>query len=225
LPRNPEPPLNYQIVYSIEGMLDYYTTRSWMLRGGKRAQIDALTEVEEVRFENPALTLEAFHTAGGLSTMADRYEGRIGVMEYKTLRYPGHAEVMRAIRDLGLLDQTPVEVGGARVTPRDVFIATAGPRLRKPAGRDIVVLRVEVRGSNGGSDAFVRYDLLDSYDEKHDISAMMRTTGYSLAVTALMQARGSISRTGVHTPDECVPADEYIRELDDRGIVVRITRG
>jgi len=86
LPQEPEPPLNYQIVYSLEGVLDYYTTLSWVLRDGKRTQVRALSELEPVRFGNGVGTLEAFHTAGGLSTMAFLYEWKIPVMEYKTLR-------------------------------------------------------------------------------------------------------------------------------------------
>ncbi|MEO5904365.1 MAG: saccharopine dehydrogenase C-terminal domain-containing protein, partial [Gemmatimonadaceae bacterium] len=92
LPQNPEPPLNYQIVYSLEGVLDYYTTLSWVVRNGKREQVKALSEREPVHFEAPVGELEGFHTAGGLSTMAFRYEGKIPTMEYKTLRYPGHAQ-------------------------------------------------------------------------------------------------------------------------------------
>src|SRR5207302_3785028 len=105
LPQRPEPPLNYQIVYSLEGVLDYYTTLSWVLRSGKRTQMKALSEIELLKFPEPVGELEAFHTAGGLSTMAFRYEGRIPTMEYKTLRYPGHAKIMEAIRDLGLLEK------------------------------------------------------------------------------------------------------------------------
>ena len=100
LPQLPEPPLNYQIVYSLEGVLDYYTTRSWIIRNGVRTRVTALSEIEPVMFETLG-ELEAFHTAGGLSTMAFRYEGKIASMEYKTLRYPGHAVIMTAIRDLG----------------------------------------------------------------------------------------------------------------------------
>src|SRR5881394_1205058 len=123
LPQHPEPPLNYQIVYSLEGVLDYYTTLSWVLRGGKRTRVKALSEREPVQFPSPLGTLEAFHTAGGLSTMAFRYEGKIPTMEYKTLRYPGHAELMESIRELGLLDLEPVEFKGHHVVPRDAFIA------------------------------------------------------------------------------------------------------
>ena len=121
LPQNPQPPLNYQIVYSLHGVLDYYTTDSWVLREGEPLEVDALSEIEPVEFPEPVGTLEAFHTAGGLSTMAQRYAGKIDSMEYKTLRYPGHAAIMRAIRDLGLLGKEPVDVGGARVVPREHF--------------------------------------------------------------------------------------------------------
>ena len=94
LPQDPEPPLNYQIVYSLEGVLDYYTTLSWVVREGKRVQVKALSEIEPVHFDEPVGELEGFHTAGGLSTMAFRYADQIPTMEYKTLRYPGHAKIM-----------------------------------------------------------------------------------------------------------------------------------
>src|SRR5215208_6401365 len=151
LPQQPEPPLNYQIVYSLEGVLDYYTTLSWVVRDGKREQVVALSERERVTFPEPVGELEAFHTAGGLSTMAWRYEGKIPTMEYKTLRYPGHAEIMETIRDLGLLDLEPIDVKGVKVAPRDVFLAVVGPKLTKPKGRDVLALRVTVTGTKGGS--------------------------------------------------------------------------
>ena len=221
LPQQPEPPLNYQIVYSLEGVLDYYTTLSWVLRGGKRTRVKALSERESVRFPDPIGTLEAFHTAGGLSTMAFRYEGHIPTMEYKTLRYPGHAALMEAIRDLGLLDLEPVDVKGMKAVPRDVFIATVGPRLSKPDGRDLVALRVEVDGSKKGKQTKLAWELLDYFDEKKGISAMERTTGYSLAITGMMQVRQQVTGAGVLTPDEAMPAEEYIAALAKRGVKIR----
>jgi lysine 6-dehydrogenase len=221
LPQEPEPPLNYQIVYSLEGVLDYYTTLSWVLRDGKRTQVRALSELEPVSFGNGVGTLEAFHTAGGLSTMAFRYEGEIPEMEYKTLRYPGHAERMEAIRELGLLDLEPVDVKGMKVIPREAFMAIVAPRLTKPEGRDLVALRVVVTGTKGGAKKTKTFELVDRYDEKHHVSAMMRTTGYSLSITSLMQVRGEVKPVGVHTPDECVPPARYIEELAKRGILIR----
>jgi lysine 6-dehydrogenase len=220
LPQHPEPPLNYQIVYSLEGVLDYYTTLSWVLRDGKRTKVKALSELETVEFPEPVGKLEAFHTAGGLSTMADRYEGKIPTMEYKTLRYPGHAHIMEAIRELGLLEMNPVEVKGVKVAPRDVFVATAGPRLTKPEGKDLVALRVIVSGKKGGKPKKVGWELIDYYDAEHGISAMERTTGYSLSITGQLQARGEVKK-GVNTPDECMPARQYIDALAERGIKLR----
>ena len=220
LPQHPEPPLHYQIVYSLEGALDYYTTPSWVLRDGKPARVDALSELEQVAFPPPVGVLEAFHTAGGISTLPWTYEGRVRTMEYKTLRYPGHAAIMKAIRDLGLLELQPIKVRGKEVVPRDVFIASVSPKLTKPEGRDLVALRVEVRG--GGRDGRqVAWQLLDYFDEARGISAMMRTTGYSLAITGLMQVDGRIAAPGVHTPDEAVPFGEYLNELARRGVEIR----
>jgi lysine 6-dehydrogenase len=223
LPQEPEPPLNYQIVYSLEGVLDYYTTLSWVVRDGKRKQVKALSEIEPVKFEEPVGELEAFHTAGGLSTMAFRYEGRIPVMEYKTLRYPGHAKIMEAIRELGLLELEPVDVKGHKVSPRDVAVAAMGPRLTKPGGKDLVALRVTVKGTKDGKPKTVSYELVDRYDEERGISAMMRTTGYSLSITGQMQARREVGPAGVCTPDECIPADRYIAELAKRGVNIGIS--
>lgn len=218
LPQHPEPPLNYQIVYSLEGALDYYTTPSWVLRGGAPARVEALSELERVDFPPPIGELEAFHTGGGISTLPWAYAGRVGTMEYKTLRYPGHAAIMRSIRELGLLDLTPVKVGDTDVVPRAAFIASVSPKLTKPEGRDLVALRVEVKGRNGRRAA---WQLLDFYDQAHGVSAMMRTTGYSLSITGLMQVDGRIGLTGVHTPDEAVPFTAYLAELAKRGVEIQ----
>ncbi len=221
LPQYPEPPLNYQVVYSLEGVLDYYTTLSWIIRDGKREQVKALSEIEPVEFPSPVGTLEAFHTAGGLSTIGFRYEGKIPSMEYKTLRYPGHAKIMEAVRDLGLLDLEPIDVKGSRVIPRDVVIAAMKPHLTKPDSPDLVALRVTVEGKKNGKPKKLGWELVDKFDAKNGISAMMRTTGYSLSITGQMQARGEITPPGVHTPDEAMPAEKYISELAKRGIEIK----
>lgn len=223
LPQEPEPPLNYQIVYSMEGVLDYYTTPGLVLRDGEPGEVEPLTGLERLEFPEPLGELEAFHTAGGISTLPYRYRGRVRTMEYKTLRYPGHAHIMKAIRDLGLLDEDPVEVDGASITPRQFFIDRVSPRLRRPDGQDLVVLRVEVRGTREDGPAGLRYDLVDYYDKETGITAMMRCTGYSLALTAVLQLRGRIRSRGVRTPDETIPPDEYRSGLASRGVQVQVS--
>jgi lysine 6-dehydrogenase len=218
LPQQPEPPLNYQIVYSLEGALDYYTTPSWVLRNGRPVQVDALSEVEPVEFPEPVGRLEAFHTGGGISTMPFAYEGKVKVMEYKTLRYPGHVSIMRPIRELGLLENTPIEVKGQPVIPRDLFIAAVSPRLHKPRGKDLVALQVQVSGQKDEAPHAVTFRLIDYYDGENGISAMMRTTGYSLSITGQMQADGRVRANGVHTPDEAMPFAAYVAELAKRQV-------
>jgi lysine 6-dehydrogenase len=183
----------------------------------------ALSELEEVRFAQPVGTLEALHTPGGVSTMPKRYLGTIPEMVYKTLRYPGHARIMESIRELGLLATEPIRVNGREVVPRDLFIAAATPHLTGRDPRDLVALRVVVKGTKDHAPRTVQYDMLDRFDEERGITAMMRTTGYSLSVTTLMQMDGRVRELGVRTPDEAIPADEYIRELAGRGIEIERT--
>jgi lysine 6-dehydrogenase len=217
LPQDPQPPLNYQIVYSLHGVLDYYTTDSWVLRDGQPVEVDALSEVEPVEFPEPVGRLEAFHTAGGLSTMPWTYKDRLRNMEYKTLRYPGHADAIRFIRELGLLGLEPIEVDGGQVVPRDVFIACAEPRLRKSGSRDLVALRVEAEGKKDGKRHRIVFDLIDYHDDRTGITAMERTTGFSLSIIGQLQATGQVE-TGVRTPDLAVPAQAYIDQLRRRSI-------
>ena len=221
LPQHPRPPLNYQIVYSLEGMLDYYVTPATILRRGRRTEVEALSGLEHLDFPAPVGRLEAFHTGGGTSTLPSRYEGRIDTLEYKTLRYPGHAHIMRAIRELGLLSDSEVSHNGGRVNPRRLFIERATPLLSGD-GLDIVVARVDVTGERDGKATCIRYEVMDRHDPSTGITAMARTTGFSLSITALMQARGEIS-PGVGTPDEVVPQDRYIEELRKRGIHIART--
>lgn len=224
LPQHPEPPLNYQIVYSIEGVVDYYTTPSLVVRDGKPTEVDALTELVTVQFPEPTGTLEAFHTAGGLSTMVYRYANKIPVMEYKTLRYPGHAAIMAGVRQLGLMSKDPVDVKGQMVVPRDVFVKVAGDALRKPASPDLVALRVVVTGTRGGQQSSRAWQLVDRYDATHGITAMMRTTGYTLSITGQLQATRVIA-PGVHTPDECIPPEQYFAMLAERGVMIEEIAG
>lgn len=224
IPQNPRPPLDYQIVYSLEGVLDYYVTPATVLRDGRKTQVEALSGLETVEFPDPPGTLEAFYTGGGISTMPDRYEGRVRTMEYKTLRYPGHARIMRAVRELGLLDDQEVEVNGARVSPRKLFIRQATPVLTNPGGDDLVAARVQISGAKDGAPRTALYEVHDVQDPATGITAMARTTGFSLSITALMQARGQVATAGVGTPDEVVPASEYVAELRQRGIQVHHTQ-
>ena len=151
--------------------------------------------------------------------MVYRYEGKIPVMEYKTLRYPGHAAIMAGVRQLGLLSKEAVDVKGVSTVPRDVFVKVAGDTLRKPQSPDLVALRVVVTGMRGGVESSRAWQLVDKYDAANGITAMMRTTGYTLSITGQLQATRAIA-PGVHTTDECIPPELYFGMLAERGVMI-----
>lgn len=221
LPQNPRPPLNYQVAYSLEGMLDYYDTMSWMLRDGRPQEVEALTEVETLDFAEVG-ELEAFHTAGGASLQPWDYQDDLDELFYKTLRYPGHADYMRAFKSLGLIDLEPVDVKGTPVVPRDAFIACIAPHLDL-SEPDLVALRVVASGDDGGESGTVTFDVLDRMDESIGITAMERTTGFTLAIVGLFLGRGVIAEAGAAPAYRLIPYGPYVEELADRGIEVKVS--
>lgn len=222
LPQNPVPPLNYQVVYSLDGVIDYYTTPSFVIRDGKPFEVDALSELEHLEFDGIG-TLEAVHTAGGSSLLPWRYEGKVDCLEYKTLRFPGHFEIMKSLRDLGLMSLDPVSVKDASVVPRDLLIAVLRPLLTR-SDPDQVILRVTATGILDGKQVTHRWDLIDREDEESGITAMERTTGFTLSLVGLLMGRDVIDATGVMSPDEGIPADVYLAEMAKRGIDIRYSR-
>ena len=224
LPVSPEPPLYYQIVFSLEGAIDYLTSPSWIVSNGELAQQEPLTGVERLDFEGLG-TLEAFHSAGGASTLPWRFQNRLDYLAYKTLRYPGHAEIMRAIRDLGLLSDEPLSVDDHEIVPRDVFIAAATPQLTRLGEPDLVVLRVLAKGERDGQSRTLRWSLIEREDPDLGLSAMMRCTGFTLSTVGLLLGRDVITATGVLAPDEGVPYEPLVKGLAERGVHVRFDEG
>lgn len=220
LPQNPLPPLNYQLLFSIEGLLKEYTATVHVLRDGAVRQLQPLTELETLELPEPVGQAEAFLTSGGSSTGPWTYERKLQTYEYKTIRYPGHCDMMRAIRDLGLLSTEPVLLGDARLSPRDLFRAVAGPRLEHPDEPDLVVLRVCCHGRTRTGDPLkVRYELLDFLDASTGLTAMERATGFSAALVMSLLARGE-AKPGVATPERAIPPDVYVRGLLHRGFKI-----
>src|SRR5690349_18382698 len=90
LPQTPKPPLDYQLVFSVEGLINEYIERARIIRDGRIAEVESMTEVESLEFPPPFGTMEAFQTSGGTSTLPETFLGRVRELDYKTIRYPGH---------------------------------------------------------------------------------------------------------------------------------------
>jgi lysine 6-dehydrogenase len=221
LPQNPKPPLDYQMVFSVEGLINEYVERARVIRGGEIIEVDSMTELETLEFPEPFGKLEAFQTSGGTSTLPDTFRGKVRELDYKTIRYPGHCEKFKTMLDLGLGSSQPLVVDRLILPPRRLFGELLVRNLPHDEP-DIVLVRVEFAGSRSDSGGRrLRFDIIDYQDEETGLSAMMRTTAFPASIVAQMMARGDIEATGAIPQERCVPTDLFMQELAQRNIEVR----
>jgi lysine 6-dehydrogenase len=221
LPQVPRPPLNYQMVFSAEGLINEYWEPCVILEGGRKKTVEPMTGLETLEFDGVG-TLEAFYTSGGTSTLPDTYEGEISSLDYKTIRYPGHCQLFRPMLEIGLASRKPITVGGAEVVPRDLLKAVLDRNLSF-GERDLVLARVTVEGSVEGKRRRTTYQIIDRQDAASGLTAMMRTTAFPAATVGWMAAAGRIEERGVLPQERCVPPSMFIAELKKRGIRLTIT--
>jgi len=221
LPQTPREPWNYASTFAMSGLTNEYDGVAYFLRGGDIVEVPAFADLELLQFDEPAGTLEGFVTSGGLSTAPWTWKGTLERLENKTLRYPGHWARFTAYRDLGLLGQAPILVGGSPVVPREVFHALLEPHIGAGPDlvRDVGVMRVAASGERGGLPARLTLELVDRYDEATGFTAMQRLTGWHAAICLELAVRGQIA-AGV-IPVERVPGDLVVAEGRARGWDIR----
>ncbi len=224
LPRHPRPPLNYQIVFSVEGLINEYVEQALVIQDGELKHIESMSGLEEIEFPEPFGMLEAFATSGGLSTLPELFAGRVKTLDYKTIRYPGHCEKFKTLLDLGFATREPMMVGGSVKTNREFFADLLGKKLDF-GDKDVVLARATITGTREGAEKVLAYEFVDHYDETASITAMMRATAFPTSITAQMLANGTITERGVKPPEQCVPGDALIDELGKRNLKItkRIT--
>src|SRR5690625_577903 len=223
IPVRPEPPLQYNHVFSMEGLLDHYTDPSLIIRNGIKQEIPSLSEVEEINFEKFG-PLEAFHTSGGTSTLSISYPD-LETLEYKTIRYPGHAEKFQLLVDLNLTrNDYEVEVDGEKVNPRKVLLKVLDPIVDLKDKDDAVLLRVDVSGNESDDLVTYTYEMITLKDRQNNVTAMARATANTISVVAQMIGNGTISERGVHPPEQIVPGAEYIIEMKKRDVHIKETK-
>lgn len=216
LPQDPQPPLNYQLVFSVEGLINEYVEVARVIRDGKITEVESMTEIESLSFDGFP-PLEAFQTSGGTSTLPDTFLGKIRELDYKTIRYAGHCEKFKTMIDLGLCSSEEIVADFAKVTPRKVF----GELLQKhlPAdGPDYVLVRLDFVGKKDGETKRLRYDIVDKQDESTGMSAMMRTTAFPASIIAQMMARGDVLMRGATPQEKAIDAEKFVAELAKRNI-------
>lgn len=218
IPVKPEPPLEYNHVFSLDGVFDHYSDPSHVIRDGREVEVKSLSEIELVQFDGFG-ELEAFHTSGGTSTLIDTF-GDVDSLEYKTLRYKGHAEKFRLLVDLGFTDrQKTVFVNGMEIRLRDVLREVLTPMTALGDKQDAVLLRVLVSGTKNGEGIAYEYNMI-TLREDAGVTAMARATAYTISVVAQLIGSGIISKRGSYPPELIVPGDVYIKEMAKRGVVI-----
>jgi lysine 6-dehydrogenase len=225
LPQKPQPPLNYRLVFSVKGLIREYLSAR-VIREGKIENVTPFDIIEHHRFPKPIGMLEAFYTDGlgsALYSMRDFFS----VLDEKTLRWPGHGEKIRFLRDAGFFSEESFKVGKESVSPMDITSRVLYRILTRGEPKDVTVMRVEVLGPRDGRRAEIKYEMIDYYDEENEITSMGRTTGYTAAIIARMVGRGDVKGMGVHGPESILNGEmvgELIRELGGKGVKITCHR-
>ncbi|MGB8011825.1 MAG: saccharopine dehydrogenase C-terminal domain-containing protein [Terriglobales bacterium] len=229
LPEKPMPPFHYQLVFSVEGLINEYVEPARILRKGKLTTIEALTEPEPFHMDGFA-PLVAFQTSGGTSTLPETFEGRVGECFEKTLRYPGHYDLLCELKELGLFSSDKMRVGDVEIAPRALMSKIFEGKFAGK-GPDVCIMRLEahesikspgIRGLLGGKlkGRVATFTMVDHYDAKSDMSAMMRTTAFPASIVLQMMCMGTVSKRGAVLQERDVPAEAFLEEIKRRGIKI-----
>ncbi len=220
LPQSPRPPLNYQMVFSAEGLINEYWEPCLILENGKKKTVNPMTGVEPLEFDGIG-ELEAFYTSGGTSTLPDSFEDEIDFLDYKTIRYPGHCRLFKTMLEIGLASKQKLKLSHSEVAPRELFKAVLDNSLTYD-GLDMVLVRLVAEGQRDGKNIQLTYEILDRQESSTSLTAMMRTTAFPAAILARMAVRGEITARGCKPQELIVNPAIFIAELRKRNINLEI---
>lgn len=213
LPVAPIGTLGYQLAFNPAGLINEYAEPCEVISDGRYGTVEPLTGTEEVAWETWG-PLEAFHTAGGSSSLPRRWEGRVRDLDYKTLRYPGHGVIFRGMLEVGLFDESPQP--GTGVAPRRVLLEALSTHL--PSGDDdLVLVRVWATATRNGRRLTVGHQVEDRHDGR--FSALARTTAFPATALAHLLVTGAVTTRGACTMGGALTASEMIDTMADTGIV------
>ncbi len=196
LPRVRTWPWQYKAVFSPADVIEEYTRPARLVRHGKVIELPALSEPELIEVEGVG-TLEAFNS-DGLRSLIHTFP--MPDMVEKTLRYPGHRELMQVLAHAGFFDTQPVDIGHQQVIPRQLTSRLLFSQWQlTPGEQDITVMKIVVTGTLNGIRTSVTWSLYDEYDQ--GIHSMARTTGYAATAALRMLASRKFTDSGIFVPE------------------------
>jgi saccharopine dehydrogenase-like NADP-dependent oxidoreductase len=224
LPRARTWPFDYKASFSPIDVIEEYTRPARYVENGHLVTRPPLSDPELVEFEGVG-TLEAFNTDGLRTLLATM--PHIRDMKEKTLRYPGHARLIRALRAAGFFATEPLAIAGSEVTPLEVTSRILiDAWALEPAEEEFTVMRVTISGTEEGRPRTYVYELFDCYEDESGTSSMARTTGYTCTAAAELLLRGGFTQKGVFPPElvgrhrSCF--DHMLSYLARRGVDYRV---
>ncbi len=220
LPQRPTGPLGYAYVFSVHGLIANYLEPVTELADGEVIERESISEISRHDFSDLGLgTLESAATSGALVKATETFRGKIPRMAYETLRYPGHWQLIKTWRELGLFDTQGLKFGGGNVSPRQFMERWLEETLPRNEP-DLLMMRVVVEAMSGRT---VTQDLLVRHDPATGFSAMQQTTGYSLFIVAKMLVNGTITTTGPILHERDIPPQAFLDAWKRCGINVSVT--
>ena len=191
-------PYEYKAPFSPVDVLEEYTRPARLVKNGVVVTQPALSEPELVELE-PVGTLEAFNSDGLRSLIKTM---KISDMKEKTLRYPGHANLIAILRETGFLNQDPVDLGGQRIRPVDLTAKLIFPLWKlNPDEEEFTIMRIVIIGKQHGKSKKIVCHLFDRYDPATGFSSMARTTGFACTAVVHLLLHGEFSRSGIIPPE------------------------
>lgn len=213
LPSEPQTILNYQLVFSVRGLTNEYLEDAIILRNSKVTTIESLTEVESLSFPAPFTDLEAFHTAGGTSSLPYIYEGKIKELTYKTIRYSGHVQFIQFLKEFGFLSEHKLNGSTLREISEQQLVK------HLPTGQpDVVLVLITVKGMKDGQAVEKNLRIIDY--NRDDFSAMARTTAFPISILGQFIATDKIQQRGVISGETLACINDFMLELKVRNIEI-----
>jgi len=199
VPEEPQPPLNYRVVFSLDDVINEYTRPVRIIENRKIRTVEPLTGRGLLSF--PGLGRLEYFLTDGLGTLPTSFP-QVREMKELTLRYPGHAVIIDALRRLGFFSTKRFKANGVDVEPRRLSVELLRFALAAGTPHDVLAMRIEVEGESKNKKVIISYTVLDKYDRRRGVTAMARTTAYPCTSAAILLAKGKLELKGVIPPEK-----------------------
>jgi len=223
LPLEPKPPLNFHLSFSPSALINEYSHDALILENKKIKRVKALDGYEKISFDTVTdLTdLEAFYTSGQITSLVRMLEGKVDSLDFKTIRYSGHRDIIKSLFMMGFADDKIIHVK-INLTYRDLLIRQLSKNLPEK-DNDIALIKIVVNGKREGTSYQRRYEMGCRYDKEMNMSALMKCAALPTLLTSKLIFQGKHKNScGVFPPEKVVPKTDFIDMMRQKDFEISI---